>query len=196
MGVFWRHFGAGRDASGDARRRRHKPEVQALEDRRVPAVLAVTAVVHPRLLLPRHGQTYVQVTVTGTVQQAFVTTLPNNPTTAPPPAVLAGIEGAMAAKPAPTKVIGLVTDSYRIVNPHVTTTVGRMIDSQTYFKPSTKTSPTAQVGLTRDFAYKFTVTLQATSHSQGRQYDITVAAEDGDALSQTTVFAFVPKDVS
>ncbi len=157
-----------------------------LEARRLQAIGTVTAVATPKILTPDNGQ-WIAVTVTGKVQQLINTTLGLHQTSPPPPDQLAAIDARAASRPPPSLVRAIVTDEYRQVEPRLDTTVGALLDSKTTFLPSTQFLPNAIESLSRDYAYSFTIYLQAKASSIGREYALTVFAKDSEGVNQTTI---------
>jgi hypothetical protein len=149
----------------------------------------VTAVATPRVL-PNNGK-LVPVTITGTIMQIFVTDL-GNATVAPPASQAAAIDAAHEAKPAPSEVLGVVTDQYGADEPRVRTTAIQFTSSGTFFAPVSATNPTAVEGLIRNYTYTITLPLQAKANSINRQYVIGVFASDSDNVGQKNIAVLVP----
>lgn len=172
--------------------RRHRPELTILEDRRLLSIGTVTATADPRVLAPADGRG-VPVIISGTVTQVITSDLVGNRKVPPPARVLASIDSRNARQPAPKTALGQVNDQYHEVEPQARTPL-HLVESHTFFNPSTRTSPTAVVGLVRNFSYSLPLGLQAKTggQSDGRQYDITISAHDQDGSNGTTVAVFVP----
>jgi hypothetical protein len=190
MGFTWRFWGTGRRGpAGRARRRR--VEFLALEDRRLCTVTAVTAVASPRVIPPADGR-FVPVTVSGTATQLILTPLPGSAASPPSASQRAAVDAANVAKAGPNLVLGLVTDQYRTVEPRVRTNVSQLLSSVHFYIAPTAGDPTPHEALIRKYSYSFTVYLQASSHTGGRQYDITVFATDSQGGNQKSIAARVP----
>jgi hypothetical protein len=192
MRLPWPFRTRGGHPPGRRRARRSRVELTALEDRRLPAIAAVTAVAAPRFLFPPDGQ-YVPVVVTGSVTQVITYNLPGHQTVAPTGKPLAGILAKIAVQPYPTASIQ-VTDQYRADEPRAAITL-QLTGTRNFFNKSTPANPTAAEGQLRTFSYTSTIFLQAGlgEHSNGRQYFINVYASDSAGGLGANVFTYVPR---